>query len=180
MLKPININDIINRGTISDELEYQRALIISNKLGLMKDKNPEKFSHKFNLISGILEKYEDYIVSNELDTDDFVMLSKHYEAIALAESSFKNERKILIKSKLKEAHINQSILAEIIGISPTHLSELINGVYPYTKDFCTILSRTLKIDRDKLVFPYIKKDIVERAKLHDIHFNKEEIGLELV
>ena len=59
---------------------------------------------------------------------------------------------------MKEAGLNQSDLAKILGHRKGYMSELINGLRPLSKEDIVIISRLLKIKLDDLVSRFIKQE----------------------
>ena len=68
-------------------------------------------------------------------------------------------RKQEIRKKLKELDLSQENLALLLGHkSKTHMSELINGIKPFTLKDLIIINRLLKVEITKLVPVYLSKE----------------------
>ena len=87
------------------------------------------------------------------------------ELIAEKERRFIQKRKALIKSRLKQAGLNQQHLMILLGHrSKTHMSELMNGIRPYTLNDLIIINRLFKIALSDLVPTTIPQSQRERIK----------------
>lgn len=80
------------------------------------------------------------------------------------EGQFYQKRKELIKSKLSKLNLNQQEFGRILGhTSKSYMSELMNGVSPFSLKDLILISRLLKIDLEDLVFTIIPPE--ERKKI---------------
>ena len=74
------------------------------------------------------------------------------ELIAEKERQFIYRRKELIKRQLKKFDLMQKDLMILLGHnSKTHMSELMNGISPFTLNDLIVINRLLKIDLTDLV-----------------------------
>lgn len=147
-----DIDSIINKGLISNELDYDRALIADRKLRLLA-KESLHFKTLRSKLRSIIEKYES-AEWNDVDKIDDKKLteSDKSEYIAEQERLFIEKRKQAIRQKIKEADLTQENLATILGHkSKTHMSELINGIKPFTLRDLIIINRLFSIDMDLLI-----------------------------
>lgn len=152
-----NLEDIIKRGKINSEIEFQRLKPFYFRLK-EKDKKLK--------LSKIIAKWEEEHWSNEDEiSDDDVRVSDYAQLIAEKESLFVVQRKRLIKEKLKQLGIKQTVLQRLLGLkSETHMSEIINGHAPFTLNHVVIINRLLKIPMSKLIFGYVEEKDVVRIK----------------
>lgn len=167
-----DIEKIVENGSISNELDYERALVADRKLRLLSKENKNFKSLRLKL-RAIIEDYEN-AEWNNIDeiTDDKLLESEKSERIAEAERLFIEKRKQEIKKKLKDLDLNQEDLAKLLGHrSKTHMSELINGITPFKLKDLIIINRLLKIDIDKLVPIFLSKEdqlkVIDAVKLLD-------------
>ena len=158
-----NIENIIKKGTITNELDYDRALIADRKLRLLGKEDPHYKTMRSKL-RDIIEKYEsaEWSDVNKIDEKKLVESDKS-ERIAEQERLFFENRKNAIRRKIKEAGLTQKDLASILKHkSKSHMSELMNGIKPFTLKDLVIINRLFKIDMDILVPRFLsEKDQVE-------------------
>ena len=94
-------------------------------------------------------------------TDNQIIESDLAESLVQAENEFLYKRKELIKNKLRVSGLNQNDLAKILGHRKGYMSELINGLRPFSKEDIVIISQLFKIKLEHLVPPFVKR---ERAR----------------
>ena len=147
-----DIEGIIESGIISNELDYDRALIADRKLRLLAKENDHFKDLRFKL-RNLIEQYEKLHWSKVDQIDDKQLEeSDKSEQIAKIETQFLDNRKKAIKEKLKEFDLTQENLATLLGHkSKTHMSELINGIKPFTLKDLTIINRLLGIEISILI-----------------------------
>jgi transcriptional regulator with XRE-family HTH domain len=76
-----------------------------------------------------------------------------------SENLFIQKRKKLIQKKLKESGLSQKDLAKILGHRPNYMSELINGVRPFSKNDVVAVHRLFEIDFKDLIPPFLKSEV---------------------
>ena len=147
-----DIEKLVESGSITNELDYERAMIADRKLRLLAKDNLH-FKNLRAKLRDLVEKYENAEwVDNEHTDESKLAESDKAERIAEAERIFVEKRKLAIRKKLKELDLTQEELASILGHkSKTHMSELINGIKPFTLKDLRIISRLLKIEMSILV-----------------------------
>lgn len=173
-----DIEKIIEKGIITNELDYERALISDRKLRLLAKDN----SHFKNLrtkLRDIIEKYENLEWSDVDKIDDNKLLeSDKSEYIAELERLFLENRKQAIRNRLKEHELTQENLALILGHkSKTHMSELMNGIKPFTLKDLIIINRLLKIEIAVLIPVFLSKEDQTRVREAVIKLGKPKIKL---
>lgn len=147
-----DIEKIVESGSISNELDYERALLADRSLRLLAKEN----AHFKNLrlkLRNLIEKYEasEWSILEQID-DTKLLESAQAERIAELERLFLDTRKKIIREKLKNLDLNQENLATILGHkSKTHMSELINGIKPFVLKDLIIINKLLNIDLKLLV-----------------------------
>jgi antitoxin component HigA of HigAB toxin-antitoxin module len=171
---------ILQKGSISSELELEKALIIERKLRLMMKENPE-LSESRNQLRTIIKEYEKLNWSrNAIISDEKIEESDSAEFIAEKERQFLANRKEIIKSKLTELGINQQDLGMILGHSKSYISELINGVNPFNLKDLIIIHNLFNIKLEILISTTIPQKESRRIKTSILKINKPKLKLDKV
>lgn len=160
-----DIEKIIEMDIITNELDYERVLISDRKLRQL-GKEDVHFKNLRKKLRGIIEKYEnkEWSVVENID-DDKLLESEKAENLAELERQFLEIRKKEIRKKLKALEITQENLALILGHkSKTHMSELMNGIKPFTLRDLVIIHQLLKIEISILIPVFLSK--VEQIKIN--------------
>jgi hypothetical protein len=160
-----DLNIILNKGLIENESEFEQANIIERKLRLLskKDVTYHELRQKLRKIIA------DYETQNWIDVNkiNLSMITENDEAEKFAEMerSFIEKRKKMIKMRIKEMRLKQCDLAKIMGHkSNTYMSELINGIYPFTLRDLTILAHVLKIELSELIPGFLSIEETKRIE----------------
>ncbi len=176
------IDSILNIEKLNSELELEQANALYSRLRSMANGDPfikNARSHLANLI----EAYEDEHWGNDHSiSDEQIASNDRAEKIVAAQNTFIQERKKLIRSKLKKYELSQNDLAAILGHRKNYMSELINGVRPFSKEDIVILHRIFDIPLNKLVDRSIKESVALRlrsviTKLDKPKFKLKDDGL---
>lgn len=160
-----DIEKIVEMGIITNELDYERALIADRKLRLL-GKEDIHFKNLRKKLRGIIENYEnkEWSAVENID-DDKLLESEQAENLAELEKQFLETRKLEIRKKLKALEITQENLASILGHkSKTHMSELMNGIKPFTLKDLIIINRLLKIEISILIPVFLSTE--EQTKIN--------------
>ena len=161
----LEIDNILKIDELNNELEFEQATSIQGKLRWMvkEDSSLEPIHHHLLIL---IEKYELKHWGNELEiTEEQIKESDIAEKIINAENIFIQKRKELIKSKLKENEISQKDLAKLLGHRPNYMSELMNGVRPFSRDDIVVIHRLFGIDFNQLIPPFLKKEVTNHIKM---------------
>lgn len=152
MKAQFDIEKVLETGKLINELEYERALIADRKLRVLSKENP-KLKTVRKKLRDVIEQYENKYWSKESNVDsNNILESDLAELIAEKERQFIQRRKVLIKEQLKKLGLNQQQLMILLGHkSKTYMSELINGVSPFTLNDLVVINRLLKVDLADLV-----------------------------
>ncbi|MGC4235861.1 MAG: transcriptional regulator [Niabella sp.] len=177
MEKQFDIEELINAGSITNELDYERAMIADRKLRLLAKENMhfKKMRGRLRNLIVAYEKKEWNIQS--VPTAAKLAESSKAEQQAESERMFIENRKNKIKKELKALDITQQQLAAILGHkSKTHMSELINGVKPFRLTDLLVINLLLKIDMKELIPPFLstKERIKVIAQLQKLNNPKLE------
>lgn len=181
MKTQFDIEKVIEAGKLDNELEYERALIADRKLRILaKDNSRLKPIRK--KLRDIIELYEDKRWSKNSKIDEArLQESELAELIAEKERQFLQHRKNLIRERLKNLGINQQQLMMLLGHkSKTYMSELINGISPFTLNDLIVINRLLKIELTDLVPTTISQTQRTRIKksIQVIGTNKIKLSAE--
>jgi len=159
-----DIDQLIKQGEIKNELELERASLAERKLKIMSNDFPEA-KKKRKALRELIYSYEE---KNWKDRDKLsnskIEESDSAKENVLRESQFLDARKKLIKAKLKRLDLNQQEFGEIIGHnSKSYMSELMNGIVPFSLKDLIVISKLLKINLNKLIPTQIPED--EKIKI---------------
>ena len=171
MIAPFNLEKLLEKGAIYNELEYERALEASKSLRLMSRDNSKYVLMRKKLIN-IIESYEKREWSNAESVGDLkIKESDEAEAFILRERIFIENRRKKIKQRLREMKMSQGDLTTILGHkSKTYISELMNGISPFTLRDLVILHHFLSIEMKELVPTFLNKYELERLKQIRLEF----------
>lgn len=173
-----DIEKIVEKGIITNELDYERALISDGKLRLLSKENLH-FKNLRTKLRDIIEKYEnsEWNDVNKID-ENKLLESDKAERIAELERIFLENRKQAIRKKLKELELTQENLASILGHkSKTHMSELMTGIKPFTLKDLIIINRLLKIEIAILIPVFLSKEDQIKVKEAVMKLGKPKIKL---
>jgi transcriptional regulator with XRE-family HTH domain len=173
-----DIEKIVEKGIITNELDYERALISDGKLRLLSKENLH-FKNLRTKLRDIIEKYENSEWNDVDKIDENKLLeSDKAERIAELERIFLENRKQAIRKKLKELELTQENLASILGHkSKTHMSELMTGIKPFTLKDLIIINRLLKIEIAILIPVFLSKEDQIKVKEAVMKLGKPKIKL---
>lgn len=159
-----SIQNIQKIQRLTSELEYERASSLYLKLRVFA-KEDRLYEPIRTHLRGLIMVYErekwedeDQITDNQIKESDLA------EALVEAENEFYQKRKECIKSKLKDAGLNQNDLAKILGHRKGYMSELINGLRPFSKDDLVVIHRLFNIKFEDLIPAFIQKERVSYIK----------------
>lgn len=172
-----DIEKIINKGKIENELDFERALIADRKLRILS-KEEVKFKGLRKKLRDIIEKYENdhwvtaEITPEKINNNDLALL------ISEKENEFIESRKQIIRKKLKEKNLTQQDLGTILGhSSKSYMSELINGITPFTLKDLVIIHRILKINIKSLIPVFLSLEDQNNIQNAIIKLNKPSLKL---
>ena len=155
----LEIDNILKIDELKSELEHERASSIHGRLRWMVKEDKSLESVRLHLKNLILQYEKKHWSNEEAITDEQIKESDIAEKIIYSENIFIQKRKELIKKKLKQVGLNQKDLAKILGHRPNYMSELINGVRPFSKDDLVVIHRLFEIDFKELLPPFLKTEI---------------------
>jgi transcriptional regulator with XRE-family HTH domain len=168
---------ILNKGSISNELELEKALIVERKLRLLAKESPELADTR-NKIRAIIKEYEkSNWNADSTISDKKIQESDAAEFIAEQERKFLANRKKIIKTKLTDVGINQQDLGVILGHSKSYISELINGINPFNLKDLIIIHKLFNIKLEDLIPTTITQKESEKIKSSILKINKPKLKL---
>ena len=165
MKTQLDIKNVLRRGFISDEIEFERVLILYRKLRLVKE-NRSELAESYNQLHVLIQNYEEQHWNNETEiTEDRINESDTAEFLAEQERLFLQQRKELIKTKLKAFDLNQQDLGVLLGHTKSYISELMNGIHPFSNKDLIIIHRIFGIKLEALIPTMIPP--MEQSRLKD-------------
>jgi transcriptional regulator with XRE-family HTH domain len=163
-MEKFSIQNIEKINSLDSELEVEKASDLFLKLRVLAKEN-ESYNLLRKHLSKLIKDYEDKNWSNSEDiTNEQIEKSDLAEFMVQAENKFYSKRKEIIRKKLKESGLNQTDLAKILGHRKSYISELINGIRPFSKDDLIIINRLFKIELDNLIPTFINEEKVIHIK----------------
>ncbi|MDD4575262.1 MAG: helix-turn-helix transcriptional regulator [Bacteroidales bacterium] len=173
-----DIEELIKSSSITNELDYERALIADRKLRLLAKDN-DYFKKQRKKLRDLIEAYEKIEWNNVDNIDENKLVeSEKSEYIADLERDFLGKRKQIIRQKLKKLDLTQENLATFLGHkSKTHMSELMNGIKPFTLKDLIIISRLLKIDIKLLIPVFLSKEDQKNIQQVIANLDKPKVKL---
>ncbi|SDK00035.1 Helix-turn-helix [Pedobacter sp. ok626] len=175
----IGLKKILKKGFLSSELDFERASIIDRKLRVLIKEHPELTKERDRL-RDILVAYEDKHWVNAEITEQQVEESDLAEQIAECENKFNLSRKQSIKAKLKEKGLTQKQLGIILGhTSETYISELINGINPFTLNDLILIHKLLGISMEQLVPTTLNAQTIIKVKNAVVKLNNPKLQIKI-
>lgn len=158
-MERLEIDNILKIDELNNELEHEKASSIYGRLRWMvkEDKSLEPIRQH---LKKLIMQFEQKNWSDEENiTDDQIRESDVAEKIIYSENLFIQNRKEIIRKKLKDSGLSQKDLATILGHRPNYMSELINGVRPFSKDDLVVIHRLFEIEFKELIPPFLKSEV---------------------
>lgn len=161
-----DVHRLIKQGKIHSEYELEQAFIAERKLNKLS-KEDDSCRELRSQLRQLIANYEKEVWDSSSITDEKVIESDLAEITAEKEQLFFLKRKKMIKSKLKELGLTQEQLGAILGHkSKTYMSELINGLCPFTLNDLLILHQMLQIDLSFLIPNFLSFN--ERRRINEV------------
>lgn len=164
MKTQFNISELIDAGKIQNELDFERALVADRKLRVLSKENP-KYKSVRKKLRDLIEQYENQNWGSDSKiSDKRLRESDVAELVAEKERLFIQQRKELIRKQLKNLNLTQQDFGKILGHqSKSYVSELMNGISPFTLKDLIVIHRLLKIDLTDLVPTFLPQS--DRIKI---------------
>jgi len=181
-----SIQNVQKIKSLSSDLEFEKASSLYLKLRVIvkEDKSYEPIRTH---LRGLIRDYEqNKWADEEKISDNQIKENDLAEALVQAENEFYQTRKELIRVKLKEAGLNQNDLAKILGHRKGYMSELINGLRPFSKEDLVVIHRLLKIKFEDLIPAFIQqkrashiKKTLESLSNNKIRLTKKDFDIQM-
>jgi transcriptional regulator with XRE-family HTH domain len=174
----VGLKKLLKKGALGNEIDFQRASIIDRRIRLLVKEFPELAEDRKQL-RALLKAYEDKHWIEQEITDKKVEESDLAEQFAEQERVFLERRKNIIKSKLKEIGLTQKQLGIVLGhSSATYMSELMNGINPFSLNDLVVIHHLLNIELENLIPTMLNRKVRTRvleiiAKLNNPHLKLE-------
>jgi len=154
----LSIQNLEKITSLRNEVEYEKASSLFLKLRVL-EKEDGSYRPKRNRLRSLIKEYErqNWSSKDEL-SDTQITESDLAESLVQAENAFLNRRKELIRKKLKDVGLNQGDLGKILGHRKGYMSELMNGLKPFSKEDLVIINRLFKIKLEDLIPTFIQQD----------------------
>tara|TARA_B110000967_G_C18837563_1_gene537569 strand:+ start:476 stop:1051 length:576 start_codon:yes stop_codon:yes gene_type:complete len=164
MKTQLDISKLLEIGKIQNELDFERALIADRKLRVLS-KEDSKYKVIRKNLRNLIADYEDKNWSSTSRISDKKLRESDIaELIAENERQFIQNRKVIIRKKLKSFNLTQQGLGAVLGHrSKSYMSELMNGVSPFSLKDLIVINRILKIDLTDLVPTFLPQS--DRVKI---------------
>lgn len=184
-MKEFELDKILKNGQINSELQLEQATLADRKMRLLEAES-QTIKRKRSKLRKLIHDYEsEHWSSKSRITKRRIEESDKAEKIAESQEEFIQKRKSKIKSKLKKYGLNQQEFGKILGHrNKSYISELVNGVNPFSLKDIIVISKLLKIDLDDLVFKSISSEeqekivkTIESLDKPKLRLNKKEFAL---
>lgn len=158
-----NLDNILEINYLENELDLERAVAWQGKLRWMA-KEDESLIPARRHLRRLIEDYESHNWKEETVTDRQIAENDTAQAAVTLETNFVARRKELIRERLKKLELNQQDLATLLGHSKGYMSELINGLRPFSKSDIFIVHKLLRIELERLMLPTIGNAALEHIQ----------------
>ncbi len=165
MKTQLDIADLFEHGKIQNELDFERALIADRRLRVLS-KEDSKYKVLRKKLRDLIADYENKNWSfNSIITEENIQESDLAELIAEKERQFIQNRKELIRKKLKNLNLKQQDLGSLLGHnSKSYMSELMNGMSPFSLKDLIVINRLLKIELSDLIPTFLAQSDQARIR----------------
>jgi transcriptional regulator with XRE-family HTH domain len=151
-----NIDQVLKSGRLNNEFQYQQAVMAHRSMRNMSQAD-ETMKAKRQQLRDLILEYEQRVwdkgASHEPQKIEQSDLAEEY---AEKEADFIQNRKHLIREKLEKLNLTQQQFGSLLGHdSKTYMSELMNGVRPFTISDLILIHHLLKIPLEDLIPPFV-------------------------
>ena len=181
MKTQLDIKKLLKKGVISNELEFERASILLRKLRLLAKEDKELNKLRVELKQLIID-FEKRNWNSEVEITEVQLKESDYATfIAEQERVFLLNRKEHIQERLSEFGLTQQEFGAILGHGKSYISQLMNGVYPFSNKDLIIIHRLFDIKLEYLILTILPSE--ERLRINDtiskIKITKKATSLKL-
>jgi len=173
-----DLREVLKKGVLADELDLERALILDRKLRLLVKEYPAlaEERHQLRLMIKAYEKSK--WSSGSLIAEHQIKESDDAEYLAEQERKFLENRKNVIKKELEKYQLTQQELGVLLGHGKSYMSELMNGISPFTNRDLIIIHRLFHIKLERLIPTIISETDKDKLKTSISKLNKPKLKLE--
>lgn len=159
-----NIRKILDAGRIETELDHERVLLADRHLRLQQETQPDLRPTR-KAISDLIVEFEARCWSDEnLVTDAQMEESDAAEIQAEKEYVFLWNRRKLILEKLQALSLKQKDLALLLNHSKSYISELLNGIRPFSTNDLKLIHLLFEIPLQDLIITIPSQDTLARLE----------------
>lgn len=176
-MENFNIDNILQLTELNSELDFERATSLYSKLRWMEKKDASLKPIRNHLRELIIKFEQKFWSDTDEITNEQIKESDKAEELVFSENGFIQHRKKIIREKLRDNGLNQQDLAKILGHRKNYMSELINGIRPFSRDNLVVIHRLLKIELRDLVSPFIRADMAKHINMTLKELNKPRLHL---
>lgn len=176
MYTHFEIRKLLTKGKIESELELERALIAERSLKHLS-REDAKYKRLRKKLRDIIEAYEKSNWSKKARIST-AKIKENDIATVLAEKErvFFENRKAIIRERLKSLDLTQQQLGELLGHkSKSYISELVNGVTPFTLKDLIVINRVFKIDLSDLIPTLLPETELRKIKASISKLNNKKL-----
>jgi predicted XRE-type DNA-binding protein len=157
-----DLQDIQALEKLSNEYEFENALLIDRKLRLMIKENPGLVSVR-DKVRALITEYEERVWANPSSISNAqIKESDTAELLIENERKFLMRRKETIRKKLNEFDMNQQDLGTLLGHPKSYMSELMNGVTQFSLKDLVIIHRVFGIGLKILIPTHLQVDTTDK------------------
>lgn len=177
MKEILNIKEITEIEQLESEYDLQKALMFDRKLRLLVKEDKSLLPIHIKLIK-LIHKYEEINWSDDTSiTIEQVKEAEKAEKLVEVERKFVQNRKEIIRLKLKNYDMTQQDLGVLLGHNKSYMSELINGITQFSLKDLIIIHRVLNIKLQQLIPTYLRNETRRRVKQSIKKLNKPKLRL---
>lgn len=149
-----DLQKLLKKVKLESELDLERAFILDRKLRLLVKEHPE-FAEDRKRLRMMIKAYEKthWGIDSNI-TDKQIKESDNAEFIAEQERKFIENRKHHIQKNLLRFNMSQQDLGLLLGHNKSYMSELMNGISPFSMKDLILLNRLFRIEL-KILIPTI-------------------------
>lgn len=177
MKAQMDLKELLNKGVLETELDLARALQLDKSLRLLIKEQPLLAEDRKRLRT-LIKSYEaKHWTNSDNISEEQVKESDAAEFLAYQEKQFLLKRKEVIKEYLIKLQLTQQDLGVILGHSKTYISELMNGIIPFSQKDLIIIHRLFHIPLDILIPTTISQKDRDKLRISLSKLNKPKLKL---
>jgi transcriptional regulator with XRE-family HTH domain len=181
-MKQRDIIALVKNGKLTNERELATALSADRTLRILVKSDPSKKELRSRLRDMIVAYEKIHWTNSEKITDGQVKESDEAEEFAEQERKFISQRKKVILSRLEKLNLNQSDLGKLLDHHKSYVSELLNGIRPFSQKDLVLVHLLLKVSMEELIPVLVSAETEKRIReqVRSLENIKLKKSLELV